>query len=194
MTASVLPQQPGVYGVAKNGRVIPTRTGRQQQKLADIPARQETEPLPEQERERFHLGHFLTQFGIGMLIVIVAIAIWNMVIVPKWQEYQDQLHYGDGRISKLDADVGHGGISTFLAFDLGRQITIIELPGGEIDHSRMYRTGSLIGADSEHRVITLEVHNVKGYGKPDIVIRVEGMSEPITLYNNGNSFQWTLPQ
>ena len=173
------------------GRSIPEPTT-QQQKIADLPARPITsEPLPPEKKDRFH---FLTWFGVGMILAVGLMACWNMVLVPAFQNYQDQLHYGDGRISSIDADVGHGGVSTFLAFDRNGQVTIIELPGGEIDHTRLYQTGNLIGSARNHRVITLEVHNVKGYGKPDVVIYVEGMSQPLILYNNGTGFQWTLPQ
>ncbi len=128
-----------------------------------------------------------------MLLTLGVIAVWNMVVFPSWQNYQDQLHYGDARISSLDADVGHGGISTFIAFDLNSQITIIEIPGGNNDQSRMYKASSLIGADRKHKIITLEARNVKGYGKPDLVIHVQGEDAPLVLYNNGSSFQWIPP-
>ncbi len=165
----------------------------QQQKIADLPAQPivTTEPLPPEKKDRFH---FLTWFGVGMSIAIGLIAVWNIIIVPTFQATSDHWHYGDSKVFATDADVGHGGMSRFLAFDLGGQITIIEILGGEIDHARLYRTGSLIGADREHKVITLKVSNVKGYGKPDIVIYIEGMSQPLILYNNGSSFQWSLPQ
>jgi len=148
-----------------------------------------TEPLAHRRKV-----HFLTYFGIGMLIVLAIVAVWNLVIVPAWQNYQDQLHYGDARITRLDADVGHGGVSTFIAFDLNSQITIIEIPGGNLGQSRIYRAGNLLGSDQEHKIIALEVRNVKGFGKPDLVIHVEGEDAPIVLYNNGSSFQWTLPR
>lgn len=179
----------------KQQTVIPPRASRnqpQQQKIADLPARPivTTEPLPEQ-KERFH---FLTWFGVGMILAVAGIAMWNLFLVPKWQAYQDQLHYGDGKISKLVADVGHGGDSTFLAFDLNGQVVIIELAGGDIAQARLYRAANLIGSNRDHKIITPEARNVKGHGKPDLIIHVEGQDALLVLYNNGSAFQWTVPK
>jgi hypothetical protein len=36
-------------------------------------------------------------------------------VAPTWTSLQAQWHTGDGRITQLDANVGHGGVSHFLA-------------------------------------------------------------------------------
>ena|SRR5712691_10657716 len=91
-------------------QIVPTRSLREQ---------------PEKVKPR---AHWLTFFGIGMLCVVMLLMLWNMVLVPLWQGYQDQLTYGNAKITRFDADVGHGGVSTFLAFDLHGQVIVMEMP------------------------------------------------------------------
>ena len=63
--------------------------------------------------------HPLFSVGLGMCLVVALLFLWNMVLVPWWQDVQLQWHYGDSdhRVSLMGADVGHGGVSRFLAFD-----------------------------------------------------------------------------
>jgi hypothetical protein len=130
---------------------------------------------------------------MGMLLGLALIAVWYVVGIPAWQNYQDQLHYGDARITRLDADVGHGGVSTFLAFVLNRQVIIIEAPNQNMEHAKYYRTGTLVGRFSTPPVITLSVADVDNI-RDCLIIHVEGISGNIVLYNNGKSFQLTPPQ
>jgi hypothetical protein len=123
-----------------------------------------------------------------MCIVVLLLFVWNMVIAPTIQAVENQWHYGDAKVSVFTADVGHGGVSEFLAFDKNGQIAIIEMVGHTVT---VYSTGSLIGNDRLSRVITLSVADVNHDGKPDLLIHVEGMSATAVLFNHGNNFSWS---
>jgi hypothetical protein len=152
----------------------------------------QTEPLYVVEEPK--KSHFRGWFLFGLFLMLFGFVVWNAVVIPAWTNYQDQLHYGDARITLLLADVGHGGESMFIAFDSNGQVIVIELPGGSIDHARLYRTGEIVGDNADHRIITLSTQDVNGDGKPDLIIHVEGMSSSMVMYNTGNGFSWIPPK
>ncbi len=168
-----------------------SKAGRTRQ--AGIPAQPipTTEPLPAEKQDRFH---FLVYFGIGMLIVIVAIAVWNIIIVPTWQAVTDQWEYGNSRVFAIEADVGHGGVSTFLAFDLKGHITIVEVVESSPPTTHIYQSTAIMGTEAEKRVITIQIADLNANHKPDLIIHIEGMRQLLMLYNNGSTYQWTPPE
>ena len=143
----------------------------------------------EPNRKRSLVPYFL----LGAGIVLVGLIFWSWIVVPWWANVNDQWQYGTARISRFQADVGHGGTSTFIAFDLDGSIIIIEMPGGSIAEARLYRTGNLIGTDADRRIVTLSIADVDGV-KDCLIVHVEGATSAIVLYNNGSSFQWSKPQ
>jgi len=154
--------------------------------VTDRPTRElDTEPL----RTR-HSTHFLVFVGIGMMCFLTLYILWNALVIPWWQGIEDQWQYGTSRIARMDADVGHGGTSTFLAFVLSRQVIIIEAPGESMEHAKYYKTANLTGSYSQPPVITLSVARV-GNVSDCLIVHVEGMSSNIVLYNTGTGFQLT---
>ena len=143
----------------------------------------------EQKRKPSLLPYFL--LGVG--IVLVGLLVWSRIVLPWWANVNDQWRYGDARITRFTADVGHGGTSTFIAFDLDGSVMIIEMPGGNIAEAKLYRTGNLIGADADHRIVTVSIADVDGV-KDCLIVHVQGATSDIVLYNNGASFQWTAPK
>ena len=157
--------------------------------VTDLPTRSlDTEPLSTR-----HSPHFLLFVGIGMLCFLALYILWNALVLPWWQGVEDQWQYGTAHITRMDADVGHGGTSTFLAFVLNRQVIIIEAPGGSMEHAKYYRTGTLLGTFSTPPVITLSIADVDNVSDC-LIVHVEGMSADIVLYNNGVDFSWTPPK
>ena len=152
-----------------------------------------TRPIDTEPLRPHHSSHFLVFVGMGMLCFLVLYILWNAFVIPWWQGVEDQWQYGQGRITRFEADVGHGGVSTFLAFILNKQVIIIEAPNGNMEHAKYYRTGTLVGSYSQPPVINLSVADVDGM-KNCLIVHVEGMSSNIALYNNGSSFQLTPPQ
>ena len=143
----------------------------------------------EQKRTRSLVPYFL----LGVAIVLVGLIFWSWIVVPWWANVNDQWQYGNARITRFTADVGHGGTSTFIAFDLDGSVIIIEMPGGSINDAKLYRTGNLIGENADHRIVTLSIATVDGV-RDCLIVHVEGATSDIVLYNTGTTFQWTQPK
>jgi len=105
-----------------------------------------------------------------------------------WQVEQDDWHYGRPRTSQVDAVVGHTDSPTspshFLALTLSRHIEVIEFPGGDATHARVYLGPTLIGEGEDLAVVTLRFKDVNGDGKPDMIVSVQD-STIIFLNENG---------
>src|SRR6266446_10316524 len=143
--------------------------------------------------EQNRLPSLWPYFLLGVALVLVGLILWSWIMLPWWAGVNDQWRYGDARITRFRADVGHGGTSTFIAFDLDGSVMIIEMPGGSINDAKLYRTGNLIGANANHRIVTLSIATVDGV-RNCLIVHVEGATSDIVLYNKGTGFQWTPPQ
>ena len=151
--------------------------------VTDRPTRSlDTEPLRTPNRP-----HFLTFVGIGMLCFLSLYILWNMLVIPWWQGVEDQWQYGQGRITRFEADVGHGGVSTFIAFVMSRQVIIIEAPNQSMEHAKYYRTATLMGNFSQPPVISLSIARVDNISDC-LIVHVEGESGNIVLYNTEQAF------
>src|SRR6266436_4548222 len=172
-SSSAIPRRASAYTA---GRSIPEPTTQQH-------------IFVEQKRKYSLVPYFL----LGAGIVIVGLIFWSWIVVPWWANVNDQWHYGDARITRFTADVGHGGVSTFIAFDLDGSVMIIEMPGGSIAEAKLYRTVNLIGENANRRIVSLSIATVDGV-RDCLIVHVEGATSAIVLYNNGSSFQWTQPK
>ncbi len=83
----------------------------------------ETVPAPKPPRKR----RSILPVGIGMFIVVGTLLIFQHVIAPSYVWASDQWHYGDARMTQLDANVGHGGTSHFIAEYYHGSVIILEL-------------------------------------------------------------------
>src|SRR5215467_3861868 len=131
------------------------RASRYQQPISTGSAALPTRPIVTTEPLRTHQRpHPILYFGIGMLIILVLYVLWNALVIPWWQGVQDQWEAGQGRITRFEANVGHGGVSTFLAFVLDNQVIVVEVPEGDMRKANYYRTGELTGTTG-NPIITL---------------------------------------
>ena len=111
-------------------------------------------------------------------------------VIPWWTGIQDHWTYGEQRITQLDANVGHGGVSHFIAQYYQGHLLVIELPPDPSKHMQAYALP--IGLFKTPPVLSLSVKDFNQDGKPDLGIQVEG-SVGYVLYNNGSGFQPTPP-
>jgi hypothetical protein len=138
--------------------------------------------------------HPFIYLGLGM---VVTLALWLLVTTAiSWTTTMlDDLHYGRPRTFQTDAWVGHneqtGQPSHFIAINLRRHIQIIEFPGGDATHARIYSGPQLYGANDDLTVVTLTFVDVNGDHQPDMIINFQN-SRSIFINDKGG-FRPLLP-
>jgi len=134
----------------------------------------------------------------GVTIVLAAVAIYVVVglLVGKAHTLVDDLRYGRPRTVQLDAFVGHGedsGQPTHLmAINLNRQITIIELPGGDVSKARTIAGPYLFGADEDLTPPHLSLREMDGDGNVDLVLDIR--NEQVVYLNKDGEFRLPKPE
>jgi hypothetical protein len=121
---------------------------------------------------------------LGMLLVILPWLVWQQYLLPLKGWVSDQWQYGDSRMTEMDKNVGHGGMSHFLAEYYQGAIVVIELtPTG----NHVYTLTGMLGATATP-VVLLSTQDVRHDGKLDLIIQVENTNYETVLYNTGTSF------
>jgi hypothetical protein len=152
------------------------RSGNRRYILHEIPPPQQTSPHPrlEETEPRQRRAHWSLIFGIGMIAMFSLWVLGNM-FVNWWNVTQDDIHYGRPRTFQIDQRVGHndeGTPSHFIAINLNRRIEVIEFPGGDAAHARVYFAMTLFGDGEDLAVVILNFKDVNGDGKPDMIVTV----------------------
>jgi hypothetical protein len=138
-------------------------------------------------------AHPLLYLGVGMLVMLL---LWtSLSAVFGWfTSILDDIHYGYPRTYQVDAWVGHeqtGNPSHFIAINLKGHIEIIEMPGGDAAHARIYVGPQLFGANADMAPVTLEFVDVNGDQKPDMVANFQGSR--VVFINDKGAFRMALP-
>jgi hypothetical protein len=182
-------QRPAPPEMLPNGQ--PSLTTLRRSRYHSMTEDRHTEPAISRspaQRRRLRLRRLIALAAIVALVVVGIVAFWQQTVVPAFQGLQDQWHYGDSHISQFDANVGHGGVSHFLAEYYQGAIIVIEIPEGNFNNTHVYTlTGMVDGSGST--VILLSTEPGKIPGKPDLVIQVEESNFHMVLYNTGSAFQ-----
>jgi hypothetical protein len=143
-----------------------------------------TEALP--HKQRFPLVAVL----VGMVITILLFMTMG-AIGSWWQGYQDDLHYGHTRTYHLDAVVGHhdsqANPTHFIFLNLRGHVEIIEIPGGDSSHMRVYTGPILYGDKGDLVPVTGEIRDVNHDGKDDLIVHIQ--NQQITFLNDGDTFK-----
>jgi hypothetical protein len=111
-------------------------------------------------------------FALGMILMLLIVVAGSLLL--GWaQTTWDDLHYGRPRTFQTDAFVGHeaGTVpSHFIALNLQGQIEIIELPGGDATHARMYVGPRIYGPGADLVPVTLRFVDRTHTHHPDMLI------------------------
>lgn len=144
------------------------------------------EPPPKQKR---HI-HWLLWVGIGMFVMLISWILLTM-LQTWWANQQNTWSYGYPRTYQTDAVVGHNDSaaspSHFIALNLNGHIEVIEIPGGDPSHEKVYVGPALFSDDAGLTPVTVTFTDVNGDGKPDMEIHIQ--DQTIIFLNNGTQFQ-----
>jgi hypothetical protein len=135
-------------------------------------------------------NHWMLYFGIGM-IAMLALWIGLQMLSNWWSEHQVDTTYGYPRTYQVDEVVGHGDSTNhpthFIFLNLKGRVVIIELPGGNIVHARIYNGPAIIGDSPDLIPVTADFQDINGDGKVDMLVKVG--SQQFTYLNDGSQFK-----
>lgn len=134
-------------------------------------------------------GIWLVYLVLGMLLA--CLLLWVGQIVWSWgNTTMDDLHYGRPRTFQMDAFVGHemGTVpSHFIALNLHGHIEIIELPGGDATHAKIYIGPQIYGPGADLVPVTLRFVDPSQSHHPDMLVLFQG--DQIVFHNVEGGFQ-----
>ncbi len=158
------------------------------------PSQQMTRPT--QQRQ----FHWLVPTGVTLMIAIACYLLLYGAWTGSRGLYNDWAYGATTRTSHLEAVVGdHDSVTSpthFIAMNLHGTIDVIEFPGGDVTHAKVFPGPRLMWSNADKAVATLEVKDVNGDNKPDIVVHVQGdidllfrqTNANFVLLNNGSGF------
>jgi hypothetical protein len=136
-----------------------------------IPEFQRLTKQRKSERERWIA--FVVIAAVVMMLgwyIVNAVIGWCLVM-------QDDMRYGRPRTYQVDQVVGHNDSlaspSHFIAINLNRHVEVIEFPGGDAVHARVYMGPVLVGAGQDLAAVTLTFKDLNHDGRPDMIINVQ---------------------
>jgi len=151
---------------------------------------------PRQQRQ----FHWLVPTGVTLMIAIAC----YLLLYGAWTGgrglYNDWAYGATTRTSHLEAVVGdHDSVTSpthFVAMNLHGTIDVIEFPGGDVTHAKVFPGPRLLWSNADKAVVTLEVKDVNNDKKPDIIVHVQGDTDLLfrqtnanfVLLNNGSGF------
>jgi len=162
------------------------------QKSQRIAPKAITAPTGKPNSKRLPLS--LPALIIGMVVMAV-LAMSLTSLASWWKVHQDDMQYGRPRTFQFDAVVGHNDSPAnpthFILINLNRHVEIIELPGGDSTHARIYSGPVLFGDGQDLTPITGEVRDVNGDGKPDLIVHIQ--DQQLVFINDGTQFRPLQP-
>jgi hypothetical protein len=140
----------------------------------------------------------LSSWRTAALAYLLLLILGYLLITPLigWgQQRLDDLRYGFPRTRQIDGFVGHGeegGTPTHLmALNLHRQVSILEIPGGDTAKVQVLPGPYLVGADGENVVPHLSLQDINGDGQADLLLQVR--EEVVVYINENGSFRFMTP-
>jgi len=111
---------------------------------------------------------WLSLIGIGMIVALLL--VWGVTALTQWWDaHQLDATYGFPRTYQVDAVVGHDDNTAhpthFIFLNLKGRVVIIEIPGGNTSHARIYNSPAIIGSNPAQIPVTAEFQDVNGDGK-----------------------------
>jgi len=117
---------------------------------------------------------------ISLLIFLVGDTLGYSV----YDHYNKLFSYGTNLTYQTYADVGHGGMSHLIAYTESDKVEVLEIVGNK---STVY---DLSLPSPEKRLVMLVLTDIRGNGKPDIALTIDGLKQHPMLINTGSAFRW----
>jgi len=132
----------------------------------------------------------------GAMVGLLGLFVAASAAVEWIQVKADDLQYGRPRTVQMDAYVGHGeteGVpSHFIAMNLNRRVTILEMPGGDSTKATTIVGPYLFGQGEDLTPVNLGVQDLNADGQADLLVSIK--DEQLIYLNDGTSFRLTTPE
>jgi hypothetical protein len=131
----------------------------------------------------------LVLVGMGMLVTMLLVLV-SQVVIPWAMKTADDVQYGYPRTTQEDHFVGHeqgGTPSHFVAMNLQGQITVLELPGGNLKGAQVLVGPRLLGPGADLAPVRLGF--VGDSQHPDLEVTVQSVQ--VRFQNTGASYRPT---
>jgi hypothetical protein len=127
--------------------------------------------------------------GLGLAALSAYVGVSAAV---EWTEVKlDDLQYGRPRTMQMDAYVGHseaeGVPSHFVAMNLNRRVTILEMPGGDSTKVSTIVGPYLFGQGEDLTPVTMGSQDLNADGRSDLIVSVK--NEQLLYLNDGTTFK-----
>ena len=186
----------------KDGQLDTSKDASKHLPIVSRSTRTVSRPLPITPRPKLVLrkfkstqqAHPLLYLGIGMVAMLL---LWTLLssVLGWFTTTVDDIRYGRPRTFQTDQFVGHNEQAStpshFIAINLNRRIEIIELPGGDATHAKIYLGPQLYTANDNLVPVTLTFADVNGDHKPDMIVNFQGSH--IVFINDQGGFRLPLP-
>ncbi|QBD74832.1 hypothetical protein EPA93_02010 [Ktedonosporobacter rubrisoli] len=127
-------------------------------------------------------------FMLGMLMTLLLLLL-SLPILAWSHTLWNDLHYGRPRTFQIDAFVGHETgkePSHFIALNLHGRLEVIELPGGDAAHARIYAGPQLSGPSADLVPVTLQFVSTAHSRQPNMIMHFgDGQ---LIFYNDQGSY------
>lgn len=133
--------------------------------------------------------HTLAYLLTALLALVAISAVMGNVV--SWGRTQiDTFRYGNPRTFQLSEAIGHedgpGKPTHLIAMNLNRQVTVIELPGGDASKVRTLAGPYLFGADEDKTPVLLRLDDLNTDGTKDLIVTIK--NEEIVYLNRDGQF------
>ena len=132
----------------------------------------------------------------GAMIGLLGLYVAASAAVDWVQVKADDMQYGRPRTMQLDAYVGHGeteGVpSHFIAMNLNRRVTILEMPGGDSTKATTIVGPYLFGHGEDLTPVQIAAQDVNSDGQADLLVSIK--NEHLIYVNDGSGFKLMTPE
>jgi hypothetical protein len=150
---------------------------------------------PERERRAWsRLNPLLTVGAYGLALLAAAVLIQAAIT---WSQRKiDDVRYGTPRMVVIDGFVGHneaqGEPTHIITLNLRGQISVLELPGGDVGKLNVLLGPLMVGRDGAYVVPRPALRDVTGDGHVDLLVALEG--ETLVFVNRNGAFEPLTPE